>query len=150
VLQSIAFCPARPQEIQLYETVISNWSTKTSQNIGSLLCRAAVAAERVDELKHEITRRRTNPQSELPAILLLFQLNHAAGNRAEAIENLRAIDAFVQNNPTPSYVNLASHVGLVTLQDPEFNEIAKPILQRAGHRERTSAPASGKTKKEKR
>jgi hypothetical protein len=130
-LEAIVFCPARPQEILLYEMAITNWTTKAPQNLGGILCRATVAAGRVEDLKRDIAARQTNPAAQLSALVLLFQLNYAAGDRAAALENLQAITAFVDAKPTPSHINLASHVGLLTSSDPELYRIARLLVERA-------------------
>ncbi|MDR3639221.1 MAG: DUF1583 domain-containing protein [Isosphaeraceae bacterium] len=129
-LRDIVLPPSRNGEIFLYPRELVQ-GTLTPQSAGRLLCRWAVRAGRVDDLKETIGRRQASPLAELPAAVLLTQLGLEAHDDALAVKGLEATATRLKKDTLQTSTELACHAALAALDRSETGPRAAAILEQA-------------------
>ena len=131
-LLKLAVLPERrPFEVFLYPRPLHLNPNQSPQSVGSLLVKAAVNANKVDEIKQLIEPRLKQPLGELSARVLLAQLALATQDKTLAAEQINLLSKRLQQDSLQYSSELACHVAVPALSHPELLPATMVMLERA-------------------
>ncbi len=130
LLRDVALPAARPSEVFLYPRPLAS-NPQRPQSVGKILAEWAARAGKADELRARLEARRTEALAELPARVLLAQLDLATRDHGRANASLKALDERLSKDSLETSAVLACHVAVYGLEQPESAPAALALLEHA-------------------
>ena len=131
LLKSAVLPERRPLEVFLYPKPLNLNPNQPPQSIGSLLVKAALQANKIDEVKQLLEPKLKQPLGELSARVLLAQLAIATRDNALATEQIEMLSKRLQQDSLQNSSELACHVAIPALSLTELPPAAMVLLERA-------------------
>ena len=131
LLKSAVLPERRPLEVFLYPRPLNQNPNQPPQSVGSLLVKAALKANKVDEVKQLLEPKLKQPLGELSARVLLAQLALATRDNATATEQIELLSKRLQQDSLQNSSELACHVAIPALSLTELPPAAMVLLERA-------------------
>ena len=131
LLKSAVLPERRPLEVFLYPRPLNQNPNQAPQSVGSLLVKAAMKANKVDEVKQLLEPKLKQPLGELSARVLLAQLALATRDNATATDQIELLSKRLQQDSLQNSSELACHVAIPALSLTELPPAAMVLLERA-------------------
>ena len=131
LLKSAVLPERRPLEVFLYPRPLNLNPNQPPQSVGSLLVKAALKANKVDEVKQLLEPKLKQPLGELSARVLLAQIALATRDNALATEQIELLSKRLQQDSLQNSSELACHVAIPALSLTELPPTAMVLLERA-------------------
>ena len=131
LLKTAVLPERRPLEVFLYPKPLNLNPNQPPQSVGSLLVKAALKANKVDEVKQLLEPKLKQPLGELSARVLLAQLALATRDTALATEQIELLSKRLQQDSLQNSSELACHVAIPALSLTELPPTAMVLLERA-------------------
>jgi tetratricopeptide (TPR) repeat protein len=131
LLKSAVLPERRPYEVFLYPRPLNLNPNQPPQSVGSLLVKAAVKGNKVDEVKQLLEPKMKQPLDELSARVLLAQLALATRDNALAAQQIELLSKRLQQDSLQNSSELACHVAIPALSQTELRPTAMALLERA-------------------
>ncbi len=131
LLKSAVLPERRPLEVFLYPRPLNQNPNQPPQSVGSLLVKAALKTNKVDEVKQLLEPKLKQPLGELSARVLLAQLALATRDHALATEQIELLSKRLQQDSLQNSSELACHVAIPALSLTELPPAAMVLLERA-------------------
>jgi tetratricopeptide (TPR) repeat protein len=127
----VAMPDGRASELFLYAQPLNAATVKRPRNLGETLVWWAARAGKLDDLRRRVEARSALPMAELPAAVLLAQIELAGGTPEAANAALRGALDRLKKNTLRTTAELACHVALPALRRPDTTAAALAVLDLA-------------------
>ena len=131
LLKTAVLPDRRPFEVFLYPRPLNLNPNQPPQSVGSLLVKAAISVNKVDEIREMIEPRLKQPLGELSGRVLLAQLALATQNNRLAAEQIELLSTRLKQDSLQTSSELVCHVAVPALGLPELPAAAMVLLERA-------------------
>ncbi|MFO0998996.1 MAG: DUF1583 domain-containing protein [Planctomycetaceae bacterium] len=130
LLKPLVFPASRPSDIMLYPDNTGLREAK-AKSLGTTLVDWAGKADLLDDLKGLIEQRKLNQSAQVPALVLLTQIDLNINDEKAASEHLTALLEIMKQTPSPQAYQLACHAGLAAANKKELEDEAYSVLKTA-------------------
>ena len=131
LLRGAVLPESRPIEVFLYPQPLASSPGQQPQSVGAMLVKAALKANKTDDLKAGLESRLKQPLGELSARIILAQLALASRDTVAAKEQLTAIGERLKLDSLQHTSELACHVALPAMTLDELPPVAVALVEKA-------------------
>ena len=128
-LREIVLPEGRPSEAFAYPRPFAEGGVERPRSVAGSLVRAAIRANRVDDLRRRLEDRRKLATAEAASLSILAQLDQAGRDFDRANDHLKALGARLDKDKLQSTAELACLAALPALAIPETESAARTVLE---------------------